>query len=220
MTKPHGLGKPNYFTYLRIAPDKCLPGYILVEELGETIGGQVISALAANRSETDSLDDICGLYAARTTVNARKAGKAAIERFGLEQGLNITALYHLYELMGVILHLVVRRAGCGALSAHHALVYINAARHGDLLGEIFLIGHHSASPSLMPERFCKQLGEIDNGETRCRVLSEVVHAQRACGNDRIRTVLLKARHDLAASSLPERDPRALHIRRSTRCAVR
>ena len=77
---------------------------------------------------------------APASFHAGKTGEALIEGFGIEKRLNIAVFNHINELVGMIFHLAVCRAGTAAFSATHTLAGVDTADAYDFVFEkiIFL----------------------------------------------------------------------------------
>ena len=79
----------------------------------------MIFALPSDAGEPYGFYELRGFDLTRATLDAGKAGKAPVYRGVSHQLVDLAALDHIYELMGMIVHLVVCGAGRGAFAATH-----------------------------------------------------------------------------------------------------
>ena len=80
---------------------------IFVEHFRDLCGQKMIITLLSYSCKSYSLHDLCRFNVSGTPVNAGKAGKTFVNRLGIHQGLYITSLDHVYELVRMIFHFIV-----------------------------------------------------------------------------------------------------------------
>jgi len=95
------------FAVLSECTDNSLLGHIVIKNIGDHIGFEMILSLLSYFNKADSLYEFCGLDASGTSLYTCKARKTFVKRLGIKQFFNLTFVNHIDELMGMILHFVV-----------------------------------------------------------------------------------------------------------------
>ena len=142
----HCLVSPFLFRVLSHRADDSLLGHFVIKTRGNVVGSQVILTLFADHGESESFNELSGLNVTGTTVHTREAGQAFVYRLGVHQRFDISCFYHIYELMGVILHFIVGGAGGRAFSATHTFEGIHTTHAEDLLLAAFCFVMHFIPP--------------------------------------------------------------------------
>src|SRR5699024_7268559 len=120
------------FAVLAQGRDDRLLGKLGIEFFRDIVAGHVVLSLLADDEQAHGLDQFGRFNAARAALEARHAGKAAVQGGRGHQLFDLAAIDHGDELMRMVLHLAVSRAGSRAFAALHALAGIDAAdlQHG------------------------------------------------------------------------------------------
>ena len=106
---------------------KKLSGGLVIQHTRNVFRLDTVAALFSRCGDTDSIDELCRLDTARTAFGTGKAGKTAVDRFGIQQRFDSTLIDHGYKLMRMEIHFVIGGTGGGALAALHALFHIDTA---------------------------------------------------------------------------------------------
>ena len=109
---------------------------ILVQLFRDGFRPQVVHSLTADDRQPDGLDQIRRLHAARAAFHAGKAAQAGVDAAGAHQLVYAAGLDHGDELVGVVIHLVIGRAACGAFAAAHTLAGIDTGNAPDHIQHI------------------------------------------------------------------------------------
>jgi hypothetical protein len=118
---------PSLFLVLAECADEELTGCIVFDDARDVFRFQMISALTANSDETNSLNDFCGFNTTRATFHASQTSKTFVNGRRIYELFDFALLYHIYKLMRMIFHLIVRRTSTGAFAASHTFENIHAA---------------------------------------------------------------------------------------------
>ena len=106
----------------------------------------MVSTLFSDNRETESLNKLCRLNATGTSVHTSEARETFIYGRRILERLDVSGLYHINKLMGVILHLIVGGAGAGALTALHTFEGIDSAHAKELFLLSFGVVVHITPP--------------------------------------------------------------------------
>jgi hypothetical protein len=110
-----------------------LLGRFVIDKRSDLIGAKALIGTLTNNHLPCSIDELTGLDTTGATLHTGKAAQALVQGHRIHKGFYVTILHVGHKLMGLDVHLIVGRAGCGAFAALHALQGIHTADFLDSL---------------------------------------------------------------------------------------
>jgi hypothetical protein len=118
---------PPLFLILAECAHEELTGGIVFDHTGDVFRFEMIFALTANSHSENRFHDLRRADVTGTTFRANGTAKTFVNGRRIYELFDFALLYHIYKLMRMIFHLIVRRTSTGAFAASHTFENIHAA---------------------------------------------------------------------------------------------